>query len=232
MVPREWIRNGHEEVKSQLNKLDRYWKWAAGVVVIAVLISAAGALWYLRGRNSPPVAAVGGASFTNFAAIVTPHYLQRDPQWKDETIGSGETLAKVGCTVSSLAMAMEHFGLPFTPKTLNEALKANGGYTRRGWLLWSAVAKISQGRVAVRVLDKPTHADIDAALRDGRPVLVKVFINHVIPHWVLVAGKEGTQYLMRDPLNNARTLTPVASYGSDIYGVRIVEPGRSQQIGK
>lgn len=30
---------------------------------------------------------------------------------------------------------------------------------------------------------------------------------------------------MRDPLNEQKTLTRVSHYGSDIYGVRVVEPG-------
>jgi hypothetical protein len=215
-----------------MNGAERRWKrWAAaGLVAVAVL--SAGAFWYLRGRSSPPIAAAGGKPFANFAAIETPFYLQRDGRWQNDTIRSGETLAKVGCTVSSLAMALEHYGVQFTPQTLNAALMARDGYTPRGWLKWEAVGRLSDGKVSVRIPAKPSHADLDAALEARRPVLVKVFINHVIPHWVLVAGKEGTQYLMRDPLNEARTLTPVASYGSDIYGVRIVEPGNSQQIGK
>jgi hypothetical protein len=43
---------------------------------------------------------------------------------------------------------------------------------------------------------------------------------------VLVAGKEGTNYLMRDPLNEAKCLEPLSKYGSDIFGVRIVEAGK------
>jgi hypothetical protein len=196
------------------------------LLLLALLVLAAGAFWYLRGRNSPPIAATGGSAFTNFTALTTPHYLQRDPQWKDETIGSGETLAKVGCTVSSLAMALEHFGAHFTPKTLNDALKLHGGYTRRGWILWSAVAKVSEGKASVQLLDQPTHAHLDDALRAGQPVLAKVFIDKIIPHWVLVAGKEGTNYLMRDPLNEAKNLEPLSKYGSDIFGVRIVKSGK------
>ena len=199
-------------------------KRIALVAFFAASLLAAGAWWYLRGRNSPPITAVGGHPFINFAAIETPFYLQRDEQWKNETIRSGETLAKVGCTVSSLAMALQPYNVSFTPKTLNDALKANAGYTRRGWLQWNAVTTVSDGKVKVNVLAKPTHNDIDAALEARRPVLVKVFINHVIPHWVLVVGKEGTEYLMRDPLNEKKTLTRVSSYNSDIYGVRIVEP--------
>ena len=47
----------------------------------------------------------------------------------------------------------------------------------------------------------------------------------LLPHWVLVVGKDGTDDLMRDPLNEMKTLTRVSSYSSDIYGVRIVAPG-------
>jgi len=198
-----------------------------GLVLLLTLLGlSAGAFCYLRGRNSPPIAAAGGVVFTNFTAIATPHYLQRDPQWKDETIGSGETLAKVGCTVASLAMALERFDVHFTPKTLNDALKANSGYTRRGWLLWSTVAKVSDSKASVQLLDQPTHADLDTALRAGQPVLAKVFIDKIIPHWVLVAGKEGTNYLMRDPLNEAKVLEPLSKYHSDIFGVRIVKAGK------
>jgi hypothetical protein len=208
------------------NLMKSSWKRTGLLLLLALLVLAGGVFWYLRGRNSPPIAAAGGSAFTNFTALATPHYLQRDPQWKDETIGSGETLSQVGCTVSSLAMALEHFGVHFTPRTLNDALKANGGYTRRGWILWSAVAKVSVGKVSVRLLDKPTHADLDAALQAGQPVLAKVFINKVIPHWVLVAGKEGTNYLMRDPLNEAKSLEMLTKYGSEVHGVRVIEAAK------
>ncbi len=202
------------------------WKRIVAVLVLGLVLLAVVAFWYLRGRNSPPISASGGIAFTNFPALVTPHYLQRDPQWKDDTIRSGETLAKVGCTVSSLAMALESFGVSFTPGTLNAALKTDGGYTRRGWLVWSAVEKISGGKASVRALDKPTHADLDAALLARQPVLAKVFIDKIIPHWVLVSGKDGTNYLMRDPLDDTKSLQPLASYGSEIYGVRVVEKGK------
>src|ERR1043166_22329 len=211
-----------------MNTNARRWKRRALIALVFAAVLACAAFWYLRGHNSPPIAATGGSSFTNFVAIETPFYLQRDDRWKDETIRSGETLAKVGCTVSSLAMALAHYGVAFTPKTLNDALKDNGGYTRRGWLQWNAVSKISGGKVSVRVMDKPTHRDIDTALRAQQPVLAKVFINHVIPHWVLVVSKEGSEYLMPDPLNEKKTLTRVSSDGSDIYGVRIVQPGETR----
>jgi hypothetical protein len=202
------------------------WKRRAAIGFVAIAVLAGAAFWYLRGGNSPPIAASGGAPFTNFVTIETPFYLQRDERWKNDTIRSGETLAKMGCTVSSLAMALEHYGVSFTPGTLNEALNANGGYTRRGWLQWIAVTKISGRKAWVEVLAKPTHHDIDSALMAHQPVLAKVFINRVIPHWVLLVAKDGHDYLMRDPLNDGKTLEKLSKYGSDIYGVRIVRPGK------
>ena len=216
-------------MKPRMDTDKHRWKRRAAIGFVAIVVLAGAAFWYLRGRNSPPIAASGGAPFTNFVAIETPFYLQRDERWKNDTIRSGETLAKVGCTVSSLAMALEHYGVSFTPGTLNAALNANGGYTRRGWLQWIAVTKVSGGKASVEVLAKPMHQDIDSALTAHQPVLAKVFINRVIPHWVLLVAKDGPDYLMRDPLNDEKTLEKLSKYGSDIYGVRIVRPGSMQK---
>ncbi|HEY0552329.1 MAG TPA: hypothetical protein VGF13_22205, partial [Verrucomicrobiae bacterium] len=68
------------------------WKRRAAIGFLAIVVLAGAAFWYLRGRNSPPVAAAGGTPFTNFVAIETPFYLQRDERWKNDTIRSGETL--------------------------------------------------------------------------------------------------------------------------------------------
>ena len=196
-------------------------------VLVVLLLAGVFVVRFIRGNNSPPIAPRGGESFQDFVNIETPFYLQRDPRWKDQAVGgSGESLGKVGCAVASLAMALHHYGVELTPAQLNDSLKTHGGYTMRGWLKWGTVATISKGKVAVEIIPKPTHADLDSALRQRRPVLVKVLIRHVIPHWVLIIGKEGQEYLMRDPLGDSKSLTNLSSYGSDIYGVRVLKPGR------
>jgi hypothetical protein len=192
-----------------------------GLVLVGMLI-----LWQVRGRNSTPITARGGEPFRQFARLEAPFYLQRDPRWAEETIGaSGERLSKVGCTVCSLAMALEHYGVHRTPAELNAWLKANGGYNWRGWLRWHAISKAADGSVAVDIVAKPTHADIDGALRQSRPVMVKVLISRLVPHWVLIVGKEGQEYVIHDPLGDGRTVEPLSKYESDIYGVRIIKPG-------
>jgi hypothetical protein len=120
-------------------------------------------------------------------------------------------------------MALDHFGIHYPPNSLNDQLKAHGGYTWRGLLKWQAISTITRNRITVETIGKPSHADIDSALLSKNPVAAKLFINGNIPHWVLIVGKQGTDYLMRDPLGDGRSLEPVSKYESDIFGVRIIK---------
>jgi hypothetical protein len=200
----------------------RFWK--RRIPLLIILTGLGIVAWQLRERNSPPISAQGGEPFQNFPALKTPLYLQNDDRWKDEKIGgSRERLGDVGCAICSLAMALDHFGVHYTPKELNDQLKANDGYTWRGWLEWQAISTITGGKITVETVRKPSHADIDAASRSKNQVVAKLLINRTIPHWVLIVGKQGTNYLMRDPLGDGHSLEPVSKYESDIFGVRIVK---------
>jgi hypothetical protein len=200
----------------------KFWKRRIPLLIILAVLGMAA--WQLRERNSPPISAQGGEPFQSFVALETPSYQQNDDRWKDEKIGgSGEKLGDVGCAICSLAMALDHFGIHYTPKELNDQLKANDGYTWRGWLKWQAISTITDNKITVEAVRKPSHADIDAALKSHYPVVVKLLINRTIPHWVLVVGKQGTNYLMRDPLGDGHSLESLSKYDSDIFGVRIVK---------
>jgi Peptidase_C39 like family len=168
----------------------------------------------------------GGESLV-VAAIPTVNYLQRDSRWADETVGgSQESLARVGCTVCSLAMALDRCGVKITPKELNSYLKRNDGYTARGWLKWDSVSKVSEGKVSLDYIGEPSFERIDSALKNGQPVIAKVFINRVVPHWVLIVGKEEAEYLIRDPLGDGESLRPLSHYGSEVYAIRILKAAR------
>ena len=71
-------------------------------------------------------------------------------------------------------------------------------------------------------MGRPDHAVIDRALRNSQPVLIKVYIHGVVPHWVLVVGKVGAEYLMRDPLGEDGAIGNVSQYESKIFAVRIL----------
>src|SRR5437867_2023651 len=195
------------------------------VVGIAGLLAIL-ALLFLRSRgwNSHAIACRGGEAFQHVPVIETPAFLQRDKAWEADRIGgTGETLGRVGCTVCCLAMGLAHFGIEKTPGELNEWLKAHEGYSPRGWLRWESVSKLTAGKIYVDFRAPLKHETIDAALKARRPVLAKVFINRVITHWVLVVGKEGTEYVVKDPLGDGRKPDLLSRYSSGVHAIRILK---------
>ncbi len=184
------------------------------------------AVFFLRSRgwNSNAIACRGGEAFQQFPFIETPVYFQRDRAWEADRIGgTGETLGRVGCTVCCLAMGLAPFGIRKTPGELNEWLKKHEGYSPRGWLRWETVSKLTAGKVYVDFRAPLKHETIDAALKARRPVLAKVFINRVITHWVLVVGKEGTEYVVKDPLGDGRKPDLLSRYSSGVHAIRILK---------
>ena len=195
------------------------------VVGIAGLLAIL-ALLFLRSRgwNSHAIACRGGEAFQHVPVIETPAFLQRDKAWEADRIGgTGETLGRVGCTVCCLAMGLAPFGIRKTPGELNEWLKKHEGYSPRGWLRWETVSKLTAGKVYVDFRAPLKHETIDAALKARQPVLAKVFINRVITHWVLVVGKEGTEYLVQDPLGSGRKPDLLSRYSSGVHAIRILK---------
>ena len=113
----------------KISRKRSFWFGLLTVLVLAVVWGKRGLLERFRA-----IPAKGGEAMT-VGVMMTPHYLQRDPRWADETVGgTGERLARVGCTVCSLAMALDYHGMTATPKELNHFLKEHDGYTLRGWL--------------------------------------------------------------------------------------------------
>jgi hypothetical protein len=152
------------------------------------------------------------------------HYLQRDTRWAEEPIGgSGKPLRAVGCTVCCLSMALAQHGVERNPAELNRALKAVDGYTAKGWVWWAAIEEVTGGKLRAEVARRPRHREIDEALRAGNPVLVKVAPPSMVQHWVLLVGRDGREFLMKDPLDATRTARPLSLLGSDILAVRVVK---------
>lgn len=172
----------------------------------------------------PPIPARGGASFKLLIDRPPSHYLQADPRWASETIGgSSEPLSAVGCTLCSLAMALNRVGVAIDPPTLNRALKSNAGYTERGWVLWSAVAPASGDRARVHYHSRFDHGTIDRALRQRCLPIVKFILPGPVPHWVAVVGKSGTDYLVRDPLDPKQKPVPLSKLTTQIQALRCIE---------
>jgi hypothetical protein len=205
--------------------LPRLCGWTLAKLLVAAFLLAGCA----RRESTPGACRLPARSRQNVSRFVVSspaYYVQRDKRWANEPIGgSGKPLAAVGCTVCCLSMALAQEGIDLNPAELNRALKRSDGYTSIGWLRWPALADVTDSRARAEILRKPTLRDIDAALAAGQPVIVKVAPPPMVQHWVLLVGREGREYLMKDPLDNARTVRPLSSLGSDILAVRIVKSG-------
>ena len=194
----------------------------AAIVVAGVVMLAA--WWFLPGRRAEVHLSPVSAEAVPLSAFATePIYLQTDPQWAGEKVGgSGEPLRWVGCTICCLSMALAHHGINLNPLELNQKLKADGGYTYRGWVKWDALRRVSSEQVRVELPRNPSNQDIERALAEGSPVLVKVILRSGAQHWVLLVGRNQKEYLMKNPLGDGKSLEPLSSLGSDILAVRIV----------
>lgn len=197
-------------------------------VIYSALAVAAFYIWQKYYAGSPTaIASRGGRSLFLKPGVNVPLFLQRDPQWMNDKLGTThETLGSVGCLVCSVTIAANTFGEHLTPKELNEQLTNRNGYTAEGWLIWSKISEIFEKRIEAVITDRPTHEAMDAALEQGELPLVKFLISGVIPHWVVVVGKEGEEYLIRDPLENTPDFIRLSDQTEKIQSLRILRKKR------
>jgi hypothetical protein len=73
--------------------------------------------------------------------------------------------------------------------------------------------------------DLPSYQLIDSNIANGNPVIVRVRLSSGITHFVVIAGKDGFDYLVRDPgAGSAKGFYPLRELGSDIEALRFYEP--------
>jgi hypothetical protein len=194
------------------------------IALSLVLLGAAALFWFLKKpQQVQSIAASGGAAEATYQLSESAFFLQTDGRWsKDEIGGSRESLGAVGCAICSVSMALAHHGIEMPPGQLNEKLKTKEGYTEQGWLKWNKITELTDRRIRIEIPERLTHEAIDLALKAKQPVIAKVFLNRFITHWVLIVGKSGLEYLIKDPLGDGRSLDRLSKFGSDIYAIRIV----------
>ena len=188
--------------------------WAAPLLVLLMLL-----LNWLWPR---PVSSRGGLYFAKRVELPVPIFAQGDPRWKSDLLGPTEaTLHAEGCAVASAAMVLASYGIDTDPGRLNKFLTGHEtGYTPEGWIYWEAAAEITPGVVEKAYEDAPSWARIDWNLLRGNPVIVRIKMpgNN---HFVVIAGKEGLDYLVLDPGAGAsRGLFPLHELAPRIEALR------------
>ena len=139
--------------------------------------------------------------------FTTKNLYQNDPAWKSVPLGNQtkETIGSWGCLMTSMTMLLAAAGYEETPATVNQKMKANGGF--QDALIIPAVLPVLWPKVTYRGFDDwsntPAPLDrLDAALSAGKPVIVQVDWNPdkgIQTHWVVLKERKGADYAIYDP---------------------------------
>jgi peptidase C39-like protein len=202
-------------------------RWLPFLILVVVVLGAALAVhidWTWKRKLAPR----GGRPFFHRVELGVPSFQQSDDKWRDDPLGGVEangTLGGEGCAVAAAAMVFKFYGIDVDPQQLNWFLTAVGGYTDQGWIYWDRAAWFAPDRVRHVYEDLPSYQLIDSNIAHGNPVIVRVRLPGGVTHFVVIAGKDGFDYLVRDPgAGSAKGLYPLRELGSNIEALRFYEP--------
>jgi Peptidase_C39 like family len=210
----------------QFLTLKRRWPFVVFGLVLVLLIGGLALQidWTWKRQLSP----WGGRYFFHRVELPVPSLWQADAKWCDDPLGGiaeNGTLGGEGCAVAAAAMVFKFYGIDVDPQQLNWFLTSVGGYTDNGWLYWERAAWFAPDKVRHVYEDLASYQLIDSNLSRGNPVIVRVRLPSGITHFVVVAGKDGFDYLIADPgAGSAKGLYPLRELGSDIEALRFYEP--------
>jgi len=122
-------------------------------------------------------------------------------------------------------MVLAGYGMDLDPGRLNAFLTAlPGGYTPQGWIYWEKAAEFDP-RFTARLLphyeNLPSFALIDWNLLHRNPVIARLRYPSGITHFVVICGKEGFDYLIRDPGHGGiKGIYPLKEITGEIEAIR------------
>jgi hypothetical protein len=203
--------------------------------LLLILFFSLGAGWLWRGVEewtapAAPLAPSGGLYFPVTVLNDVPHFAQDDVRWSRDRLGPTlGTLGREGCAVASAAMVLASYGAETDPGQLNKFLQANRGFTKNGWLYWEKAAEVPPSNTEHLYEAAGSHFLIDWNLLRGNPVIVRLRYPNGITHFVVIVGKQGREYLVRDPgFRHKDGLYFLSDFGSPIEALRFYRQTSAQ----
>ncbi|OYW75738.1 MAG: hypothetical protein B7Z37_12000 [Verrucomicrobia bacterium 12-59-8] len=194
-----------------------------GLLALVIVATSCTMLRTCWARLSTSIASTGGKKLHLRLPDDGRTHLQKDKRWAADQLGTSTgTLGSHGCLVSSVAMACSDLGVKLTPKELNERLKKAGGFLPQGWVVWNAIPRVTDNKLAADYHSSASHAIMDAALERGAYPVVKYFLPGGIQHWCVIVGKDGLEYLARDPLRDDEKPVKLSELTAKVYAVRVI----------
>jgi len=196
------------------------------LIVVVLGLFAWVAAWTADWMARRPIEASGGLYFPGRTEIHVPQFFQGDPRWNTNLLGpTPVTMGAEGCAVSSAAMTLACYGVDVDPGRLNKFLAdLPGGYTPEGWIYWEKAAEFDPAftqKLLPHYEDKPSYFLIDWNLLKGNPVIARLRRPDGITHFVVICGKQGGDYLIRDPgAGGEKGVYPLKEFGSGIEAIR------------
>lgn len=150
-------------------------------------------------------------------------WMQTDPRWANETIGgTGERMASDGCLVTAAAMALKNLGFRTDPGDLVKRLKAQNGFTNRGWLIWSGIGRVTGGLAKAAVIETANPVTTKKCLVSGFYPLVRFKNKKGRNHWAVVVGEAGGDFYVRDPAVRSAAPVALSALTPSISGLRCI----------
>ena len=190
---------------------------AAGFALLLTAITLA-LDWMLPRKLAPS----GGLYFFARVELPVPQFRQGDSQWRDDYLGGTPgTLGAEGCAVTSAAMVLKGYGIDTDPQRLNWFLTTHEGYEGAGWIRWEKAAEFVPGQIEKAYEDLPSFWLIDSNLLRGNPCIVRLRFPSGTTHFVVIVGKLGFDYLIRDPgAGSAKGVYPLRELTRQIEALR------------
>lgn len=202
-----------------------------------------------EGRSEESAGGESGSGTSEPKSVQVPWFSQIDG-WGEAYLGdSGSVkLRSHGCALCCAAMVFRSYGIKTDPKKLNRTLLKKGAF-EKGWdddtgeylgrvrLNWDKAASAFEEVSSFKrydFSDGPADLELIRSYLDrGVPVIAEVLRPHGIPHFVVIRGYAGDDFLIRDPLDEDTILLREDynisdEYGSgaerNIFGVRVFLP--------